>query len=626
MPRTATAGQIAINSVLPPEYRDYGRVLDKKELSNLLSRLAKENPDKYRDVTFQLNKIGQRAAYFSGGNSYHLEHLKMTARAKHRRLKIKSQLQRLLDDDEISDEDRRTKIIKLAAQAQKEERDEIFDDSIAEQNPLALQILGAGRGNKMNLASLRGSDWLYQDHHGNVIPTPVMRSYSQGLTPAEYWAGTYGARLGTIATKFATADSGFLGKQLAQAAHRLLVTQVDSEKEPETIRGLPADTDDTDNIGALLAAPAGDFKRNTVITPRVLQELRRKGIKRVLARSPMISGPEDGGVYARDVGVRERGDISPVGEFVGLMAAQAVSEPLSQSQLSMRHSGGVVGETASLSGFDYINQVIQAPKVFKGGAAHARLDGVVQAVDPAPAGGHFITINNEKHYVGRGYDPKVKIGQEIEAGDLLSDGIPNPSEIVKYKGLGEGRRYFVSTLMDAFRSSNVKAARRNVELLARGFVNHVRLNKELGDYVPDDIVPYSSIEHIYKPREGFRSVAPKQAVGKYLERPYLHHSIGTKIRPSMLKDFEEFGVKQVDVHDDEPPFQPEMVRGMYNLQHDPDWMTKMYGSNLKTGLLKSVHRGGTSTTAGTSFVPSRAKAVDFGREGIIGKTQSSLLK
>jgi len=131
------------------------------------------------------------------------------------------------------------------------------------------------------------------------------------------------------------------------------------------------------------------------------------------------------------------------------------------------------------------------------------------------------------------------------------------------------------------------------------------------------VVPYSMVEHAYKPRKGFKTTHPRAAIGRYLERPYLNYSVGTKIRPSMMKNFKDFGIKTVDVHDDEPPFEPEMIRGMANLSHDPDWMVRMFGSNLKSGLLRGVHRGSTADEAGTSFVPGRARAVDFGRVGIV---------
>jgi hypothetical protein len=163
----------------------------------------------------------------------------------------------------------------------------------------------------------------------------------------------------------------------------------------------------------------------------------------------------------------------------------------------------------------------------------------------------------------------------------------------------------------------MRSHRRNVELLARGLINHVRLTDEIGDFAPNDVVPYSMLEHSYKPRKGFRATHPKGAVGSYLERPYLHYSIGTKIKPSMLPDFQEFGVQTLDVHKEPPPFEAEMMRGMSNLQHDPDWMTRMFGSGLKGSLLKGVHRGATADTQGSSFVAGRAKAVDFGREGLV---------
>ena len=248
----------------------------------------------------------------------------------------------------------------------------------------------------------------------------------------------------------------------------------------------------------------------------------------------------------------------------------------------------------------------QVPKKMQGGAAHATVDGMVQRVEPAAAGGHYVTINDQKHYVGEGFDVKVKKGDQVEAGDMLSDGIPNPALITQYKGVGEGRRYFVNEFRKAMASSGIQGHRRNIELLARGLINHVQLTDEMGDHAPDDIVPYSTLEHTYKPRTDHERLTPKKALGHYLERPVLHYTIGTKVRPSMLKDFEEFGVHELPVHKNPPPFQPHMVRGMYQLQHDPDWMTQMYGSGLKHSLLESTARGAVSEERGTSFIPSLA--------------------
>src|SRR5690606_9142666 len=115
------------------------------------------------------------------------------------------------------------------------------------------------RGKPANLASLLGSDLLYVDHRDRPIPLPVRKNYSEGLSPLEYWAGAYGARKGVYDVKKGTADAGFFGKQLAQLAHRLVVVAEDDEDVMPPSKGLPVDTDDEDNEGALLASPVGGY-------------------------------------------------------------------------------------------------------------------------------------------------------------------------------------------------------------------------------------------------------------------------------------------------------------------------------------------------------------------------------
>lgn len=813
MALNTTIGSLLVNETLPDELRDYGRVLDKKGLNDLLRAVARQHPDRYVEISKRLADLGREAATRVGGDSFGLAHMR---KAKASRLiadGLRKDLRRILDDDRLTDEKRNDLIVRKVGAAMERQMKDVYDESLAEDNPLARQVLSGSRGNKMNLSSLRGSDLLYSDQHENVIPVPVLRSYSEGLTPAEYFAGTYGARRGVVATKFATRDAGYLSKQLNQLAHRLVVVG-DDEDDDETddrdeeeraeaaklLRGMPVDVDDPDNEGALLAQDVGPYKRNTVLTPKILKHLERLKKKRIVVRSPIVGGSRDGGVFARDVGVRERGVLPGRGEVVGLTAAQSLSEPLAQGQLclaegtlvrmadgsekpiedvavgdtvltaltfnnsrptrvvrvydngprecvavkfraiafgsephdgreptddpvlvatadhqimglryevqhdaagreeqvradwrkrplseaiscatrcgvdlfnrrafyaylcrmpdststrrdavayswepagvrrtydievedsshlfvlanglvvsnSAKHSGGVAGQEKAVSGFKAIDQQIQVPRNMRGGAAHSDVDGRVEKIAPAAAGGSFVTIGGKQHYVGQGFTLKVKVGDEVEAGDVISEGIPDHAKVVEHKGIGEGRRYFAYAFRNSMRDAGMKSDRRNVELVARGLINHVRLNEEWGDYVEGDTVPYVALERSWKPREGHEMLGVRRAKGMYLERPVLHYTVGTKVRPSVIRDLEEFGVTQVPVHRDPPPFQAYMVRGMDNLQHDPDWVTRMYGSGLKASLLDAVHHGAVSDAAGTSFVPGLIKGVGFGRSG-----------
>lgn len=613
-----TLGQVLLNEALPEDMRDYERVLTKKDVAKLSTELAQKYPEKYREVMKKLHDVGREAAYSSAGLSFGLKDIKTTMAAKQARQEVEKQLRGILADRSLDDKGRQLKILELASKAQKSLVEDVYNEAKGLDNPLAHQVHGVSRGNKYSLNSIIGADMQYVDHNNDPIPIPVLRGYGEGLRPVEYFAGAFGARKGLIDLKTATADAGFFGKQLSQVAHRLLVTaDDDDDKEREATahdRGYPTDVDDVDNEGAFLARPVGPYKRNTLLTPKILRDIKEMGVKDILVRSPMVGGPEDGGVYARDVGYREKGKLPPIGDYVGVAAAQALSEPVTQAQISSKHSGGV-GGASSISGFKAINALVQVPKKYPNGATHAQLDGHIQEIRPAPQGGNYVQIGGQEHYVPVGRELSVKKGDEVEAGDVLTDGMPSPAEIVRHKGVGEGRRYFVQALRQVMDNSGITTHRRNIELLSRGLINHVRLTDEYGDHVPDEVVPYSMLERHWQPRTGSVQGAPKSLSGHYLERPVLHYSIGTKIGRNVISNLEKHGIKNVEAHKEAPPFVPEMVRGMANISNDPDWMTRMLGSYQEKGLMQSVHRGLKSDTAGSSFVPALARGEQFGVTG-----------
>ncbi len=606
-----TVGQLLINQLLPEEMRDYRRVLDKAGLKSLLQELYDKDSSKYREVVHKLSQLGATAVYHQA-HSVSIKALKSPvgkkAIIKRMRLAVnKAVKQTMLSDDR----ERRAAVAEAVQPFLNEMKELVQTDGIETNNPFSLQVASGSRGNIGGMNSLRGTDMLYTDSSGQVIPVPVEHSYSEGLDPAEYWAGSYGARTGMIDVKMATAKAGFFGKQISQAAHRLVVTEQDCGTEA----GIPVPTEDTDNIGALLASSSGDYGRNDTLSARSLKNLKKSGAKTLILRSPITCQAKNG-VCAKCVGVRERGKLPDIGDNVGISAAQSLSERLSQGMLSSKHSGGVLG-SGKVTGFDLVNQLIQVPKVFKGGASVSELDGRVSDIQDAPQGGKYITVGDITHYVQPELDPTVKIGDTVEAGDVLSEGIPNPSKIVYHKGMGEGRLYFTNQFRKAFHDSGMAANRRNIEFLARGLINHVRVTDEDAgdDVVPDDLVEYDSLVKHYQPRIGATEGPANRAKGRYLEKPVLHYSIGTRITPSVMNSFKEHKIGNVWSHSDEPSFQPEMRRAMENLTTTPDWQTRLGGFYIGKGLRTAVQRGSTSTTEGESFIPRVAQGKPlYGRE------------
>ena len=90
----------------------------------------------------------------------------------------------------------------MTSAAQKSLVDSVYKDAEDDDNPLFHQVSAGIKGNKFQLNSLLGADLQYVDHKNEPIPIPVMRSYSQGLRPVEYFAGAFGTRKGLIAVSY----------------------------------------------------------------------------------------------------------------------------------------------------------------------------------------------------------------------------------------------------------------------------------------------------------------------------------------------------------------------------------------------------------------------------------------
>jgi biotin carboxyl carrier protein len=625
MSKPFTIGQYLIEEALPDEYRDrtFSRVMDGKTTNELLSRLAMEQPEKYRETTLKLQQLAVDAQGARGGFSPSIKHVRESKLWRTERERIQRQLKRIYSNPDLSEEQRQGQMLDTLREASSRVSKLVYEDALNTQNPFALQVKTGIKGKVANINNLIGSPLVFANARGKLIPLPVLRGYGKGLRPSEYWAASYGTRKGLVDTKLATADAGYLSKQLSQMTARAVVTD---EDDPDTLtdesRGLPVDTDDKDNIGALLARSVAGYPKNTVITAKVLRNLRNKGVQRMMVRSPLVGGPQDGSLYARDVGIRESGRLPVRGENPGMSAASSLAEPISQSAVSSKHSAGVLGagKDDTIAGFAAINRFIQSPKETSYWAAHAVDDGKVQAVVSAPQGGKYVYVNNAPIYVPIDRDVTVKEGDEVEAGDVLSTGLPNPGVLVEHKGIGEGRRYFTKRFNQLLRDSGVAAHRRNVELVARGLINHVELTEELDAYVPGDTVPYNMLEKFYQPRENSAAMPASKAVGKYLERPVLHYTIGTKVRPSVLKELQEFGLdREVLVNDQPPSFVPHIIRGQAIAAKDPDWLASMQGSGISRRMMEAVHRGHTANLKGTNFVSGIAGDPNFGQPGTGGK-------
>lgn len=600
--RVTTPGRLMMERAVPEKYRDRFDVLDEKALKKLATEIAKNDPDLYADFIGNVADVSREVVYRHGREaSVGLEDLKLPKKLVDYRNTLRERVNAIIVDSSMTPEKRQEKIINMLREEITNIPKEVLKAFEGSRNGLAEQTRSGARGNPNQLMQVLFGDVLVVDAKDRPVPIAGLHSYGEGVTPLEYWASSSGARKGSVSVQFSTAQGGYLGKQLSNIGHRVVVTQ----KDCGTKAGIPVKGNDPDNVGSLLAAPVKGHQAGEMITEDMLDEL---GDSTIRVRSVATCALGDG-VCAHCAGVREGNTLPPIGSHVGVIGSRAMSEPITQAGLKTKHSGGVASsDDKQVSGFKEMDQFLQVPATFQGAATLSTVDGKVTAVKPAPAGGTFVYVNSEEHYVPRGTAVTAKPGDTVYAGDTLSDGIPNPAELVQYKGIGEGRRYFVDKYREILERNKASVHRRNLEIVARGFVNRVVIDKPEGyhGYIYGDVVPYDQFASDYTPRDGSKDIPIGQSINQYMEKPYLHYTIGTRITPHVIKDLKEGGISSVLVNKEAPVFKPHVVRSKSLLSSDPDWMTRMGGENLKKNLLEAARMGATSTPAGTSYFPAVA--------------------
>jgi hypothetical protein len=177
--------------------------------------------------------------------------------------------------------------------------------------------------------------------------------------------------------------------------------------------------------------------------------------------------------------------------------------------------------------------------------------------------------------------------------------------IVKHKGIGEGRRLFVNALNDVLKAANSDVIRKNVETFARAYVNKVRITDPDGvqGWLIDDLADYNALAANWKPRETAYTVKTPSSIGKYLEVPTLHYSIGTRITKRVLDNLMKEGVTTVEVNDEPAPFEPAMVSAKQFATVDDDFLTALSGENLMRSIENHVQHGADTEKESTSYYP-----------------------
>lgn len=601
------AVQLLIESKLPPELRRKDRNYTAKEISSVLSDIAVHHPESYNEISKLIADTGRNASYWQG-ETISLSDLKPLFDKKPILEQMESEIA-ALDRSAPDYEDQRELIW--------HKYNDVLMDTTAKlgresQNAIAASVLSGARGKNPQLKMMLTTPGMYANSFGDTIPMFIRNSFGEGVRPAEFLASTYGARSTIISTKVATAKGGDLGKQLFGSA----VDQIVSEADCHTANGIDLSSDDKSLRGRVLAKEVAGIPAGTVIGRSEMKKIRKEAPEHVLVRSALTCQSKEG-VCQHCVGKFHNQKFPEIGYAIGAASAQAVSEPVTQGALGAKHTGGIAGAKRKFSGFAAVNQFVQSPEDYPDRGVVSEVEGVVQSVEEAPQGGHIVKIGDQEHYVPSGYDVLVKQGDTVEAGDQISDGLVDAADIVRLRGLGEGRKYYTDRLLEILEDSGLSSDRRNLEVVARGTINHIRASDDIGlpGVLPEDTIKYNRLAGEYAPPANTRQVEVSSAIGQYLQQPAMHFSIGTRLTKKQADQLKAAGFNQVYTSPDKPNFDPEMIRLRTANQGSDDWLQRMHGSYLKSNIQDAAVRGqDTNIKENPHFAPRLAYGKDFGKD------------
>ncbi|AHC73390.1 DNA-directed RNA polymerase, beta' subunit [Candidatus Endolissoclinum faulkneri L5] len=236
------------------------------------------------------------------------------------------------------------------------------DDGVNPVNAVWMMAHSGARGSANQIKQLAGMRGLMAKPSGEIIETPIISNFKEGLTVLEYFNSTHGARKGLADTALKTANSGYLTRRLVDVAQDCIVTEVDCgtsngitvkpvidggeviEPLGDRILGRTTVNEVLDPVnGAVI------IKKGQTIDETMVEEIERANIDSVLIRSVLTCRTHPGVCavcYGRDLA---RGTLVNIGEAVGVIAAQSIGEPGTQLTMRTFHIGGAAQRGAEQS-------------------------------------------------------------------------------------------------------------------------------------------------------------------------------------------------------------------------------------------------------------------------------------
>ncbi len=487
-------GRALFNELLPADYPWVAAVADKGLISSLVNDLAERYPkvavaetlDRVKDAGFYwATRSGITVALSDVLTPVH----KGEIIAKYEKLAAKIQSQ--YDKGLISDIERRRELVEVWSAATKEVNAEMRA-AFPEDNTINRMVTSGARGNWLQVGNIAGMRGLVSNPRGEVIARPIISSYREGLSVAEYFIATHGARKGLADTALRTADSGYLTRRLVDVAQDVIIRERDcgttkgitfpiatKNAEGEWVR---EDNVENEVYARNLAADALDEK-GKVVAPAgsdvgdvLINELVRGGVPEIIVRS-VLTCESTVGVCAACYGRSLASGIAvDLGEAVGIIAAQSIGEPGTQLTMRTFHTGGSASADDITQGLPRVTELFEARNP-KGSSPICEANGRISIDETETQFKITLTPDNGDepvlHTVSKRMTLLVEDGQSVDLGQQLHEGPLDPKEVLRVKGVRAVQEHLVDGVQGVYGSQGVPIHDKHIEVIVRQMMRKV---------------------------------------------------------------------------------------------------------------------------------------------------------
>ena len=410
----------------------------------------------------------------------------------------------------MSDEERYEKVIEAWAKTT-DDVTNVLMAKLGRLNNINIMAQSGARGSKNQIKQLAGMRGLMANASGKTVEIPVKSNFREGLSVLEYFTSSHGARKGLADTALRTADSGYLTRRLVDVSQDVII----NEEDCGTTDGIEvaAFVDGSEEIEKLYDRIVGRYALLDVINPQddsivvqagemIVEPLAEKivelGIEKVWIRTPMDCKSKQGicaKCYGRNLAT---GNKAPIGESVGIIAAQSIGEPGTQLTMRTFHTGGVAGGDIT-QGLPRVEELFEARKP-KGLAVITEVAGVVTLEEVGRKKEAVVIDDNGYEYryiIPYGSILKFKDGQRVEAGYPLTQGSINPHDILRVNGIQGVQNYIVKEVQRVYRLQGVDINDKHIEIIVRQMMQKAKV-EEPGDteLLPGGMIDIREIERI----------------------------------------------------------------------------------------------------------------------------------